>query len=334
MEIINGLRSYSGKKPLYLALGNFDGVHRGHQAVIRSAVHQARAAGGSSAALLFDPHPSILLRPQKQFCLLTEIADRVPLMAELGLDYLFVVPFTSRTASLPPENFICEVLLDRFKVSGVSIGVDYSFGRGGAGREELMQEYGKRLGFTVTVSPMERAGGTVISSSAIKRLLAKGAVDRAALLLNYYFFRKGKVISGYGRGKKMLYPTANLNPAPHLVWPGSGVYLTAVGSLGERLHFGVTNVGVKPTFQDDALSVETYIFDFAGELYGRELTLYFLERLRDTQSFPSASRLREQIREDIVRGRELAGSLFNGIGAFVEPARFIQPQNDPFYICF
>ena len=333
MEIINGLHSFSGKKPLYLALGNFDGVHRGHQAVIRSAVRQARAAGGSSAALLFDPHPSILLHPQKQFCLLTEIADRVPLMAELGLDYLFVVPFTTWMASLSPENFILEVLCHRFKVSGVSIGVDYSFGCGGAGSEELMQEYGKKLGFAVTVSPMEKAGSTVISSSEIKRLLAGGAVNRAALLLNYYFFRKGKVISGRGRGKKMLYPTANLNPSSHLVWPGSGVYLTAVGGLGKQLHFGVTNVGVKPTFQDDALSVETYILDFTGELYGREITLYFLERLRDTQSFSSASHLREQIGEDIARGRRLAKSLFEDIDAFVEPVRFIRPQ-DLFYICY
>ena len=271
MEIINGLHSFSGKKPLYLALGNFDGVHRGHQAVIRSAVRQARAAGGSSAALLFDPHPSILLHPQKQFCLLTEIDDRVPLMAELGLDYLFVVPFTTWMASLSPENFILEILCHRFKVSGVSIGVDYSFGCGGAGNEELMQEYGKKLGFAVTVSPMEKAGSTVISSSEIKRLLA-GERLTGGPSVELLFLRKGRS-SPAGPGKDAL-STANLIPVP--TWFGQAAALFNRGRRsGKQLHFGVTNVGVKPTFQDDALSVETYILDFTGGLYGREITLTF-----------------------------------------------------------
>lgn len=333
MEIIYGPGSRPAGTPLYLALGNFDGVHRGHQAVIRSAVRRARGSGGSSAVLLFDPHPSVLLQPQREFCLLTGIDERGALLAELGLDYLFVMPFTAATAALSPDSFVREILIRQFKVSGISIGDDYSFGSGGAGREELMEAYGRELGFTVTVSPMEEEGGIIISSSAVKRLLARGEVDRAALMLNYYFFRRGRVVPGQGRGKSMLYPTANLKPGADLVWPGRGVYLTAVGDPRGRIHFGVTNVGVKPTFGDEALTVETYILDYDGELYGREITLYFLERLRDTRSFSSPALLREQISADIARGRELAGSRHADIAAFIEPVRFLRPDSSSFYIC-
>lgn len=327
MKIIDGLDNRSIKSPLFLALGNFDGVHRGHQAVIQSAVRQARDRGGSAAALLFDPHPAVLLRPQKHFCLLTEIDDRATLMGRLGLDYLFVEPFTPATAATTADNFIREILLKRIKIDGLSIGLDYSFGRGGTGTGELLRQQGDKWGFSVTVSPMEEDGGTVISSSAIKKLLEEGAVDRAAALLNYYFFRRGKVVSGRGRGKKMLFPTANLDPGAGLAWPGSGVYLTVVGGLGEKIYFGVTNVGVKPTFGDRALSIETYIIDFGGEIYGREITLYFLERLRDTENFPSPAHLRSQIEKDIARSRRLALSRFGNIGDFVEPVRLINPPS-------
>ncbi|NMD42568.1 MAG: riboflavin biosynthesis protein RibF [Firmicutes bacterium] len=333
MKIIDLPNSRGIKKPLYLALGNFDGVHRGHQAVIGTAVRLARGDGGSAAALLFDPHPSVLLRPQKHFCLLTGIEERAALLEQLGLDCIFVVPFDARTAALPPEDFVRQVLLEQLQVSGVSIGFDYSFGCGGTGKEEQMQAYGRKMGFTVAVSPLERDSGGIISSSAVKKVLAEGAVKQVARLLNYYFFRRGEVVSGRGRGKKVLYPTANLKPDPGLAWPGGGVYLTAVGGLDGPIHFGLTNVGVKPTFGDDLLTVETYILDFTGELYGRSITLYFLERLRDTLNFASPALLREQIDLDITRGRELARTCYGSIDAFVEPVHFIRPSKELFYIC-
>lgn len=333
MKIIDGPDSRSVKKPLYLALGNFDGVHRGHQSVIRTAVGRARDCGGSAAALLFNPHPSVFLQRQNHFSLLTGIEERAALMAELGLDAIFVLPFNSETASLTPEEFVRGILLEQLQISGVSIGVDYSFGRGGAGKEELMQQYGEKMGFTVAVSPLERESGGVISSSSVKQLLDKGAVKEVALLLNYFFFRRGAVISGRGRGKKMLYPTANLQPDPDLAWPRRGVYLTAVGGLDGGIRFGLTNVGIKPTFGDDALTVETYILDFTGELYGREITLYFLDRLRDTISFASPEELRKQIDEDIVQGRALIGTCYGEIASFIEPVRLIRRLKELFYIC-
>ncbi len=328
MKTIYGLQGYAGEKALWLALGNFDGIHRGHQAVIHSAVARAQSGGGASGVLLFDPHPAMLLHPEKHFCLLTGIEERSALMDKLGVDYLFVEPFTAETAALSPEDFIYKILLHKFNVCGVSIGDDYSFGRGGLGREELMRRYGESLGFAVTVSPMKKAAGMVISTSAIKRLLEKGAVEQVNLLLNYYFHRRGKIVAGHGRGNKLLYPTANMVPTPGLLWPGRGVYLTAVGGLEKRAHFGLTCVGTNPTFKDRALSVETHILDYEGDLYGREITLYFLARLRDIRDFSSPAQLREQIGVDISRGRELAQRRFADIACFVEPACFICAPGD------
>ncbi len=325
MEIIYNMKDYSGEKGLYLALGNFDGIHRGHQAVIRSAVSGARACGALSGVLLFNPHPSMLLYPERQFCLLTGMEERSSLMAELGVDHLFVEPFNVETASLSPEAFVKKILLEKYKIKGVSIGDDYSFGRGASGRKAQMRNYGKNLGFEVTVCSIETALDQVISSSAIKKLLGEGEVEQASLLLNYYFHRRGKIVAGEGRGKMLLFPTANIVPAPHLVWPGGGVYLTAVGGLDGKVYFGLTNVGTKPTFNDGALTVETYIIDFEGDLYGREIVIYFLMRLRDTLNFSTTAFLREQICEDIRIGKELARKRFADIASFVEPVRFIRP---------
>lgn len=328
MEIIRSADSCFQKEGLYLALGNFDGIHRGHQAVIGSAVKKARSAGGAAAVLLFEPHPAMLLHPGRPFCLLTGMEERASLMAELGLDYLIVEPFTAEMASLSPEIFVRSILLQKFKISGVCIGDDYSFGKGGAGGEKLMRQYGQNMGFEVAVHPMEEAAGAAISSSAIKKLLEEGAVEQAALLLNYYFHRSGTVVAGHGRGEKLLYPTANMVPSPHLVWPGTGVYLTAVGGLEQPPRYGLTNVGTNPTFCDGELTVETHILDFCGNLYGREITLYFLMRLRDTRSFSSPLLLREQIGNDIDRGRKTARERFARIGRYVEPPRFIDPPGD------
>lgn len=328
MEIIRSADSCLEKEGLYLALGNFDGIHRGHQAVIGSAVRKARAAGGIAGVLLFEPHPSMLLNPGRRFCLLTGMEERASLMAELGLNYLIVEPFTAEMASLTPEIFVRSILLQKFRISGVCIGDDYSFGKKGAGGEGLMRQYGKSMGFEVVVRPMEEAAGTAISSSAIKKLLEEGAVERAALLLNYYFHRSGTVVSGHGRGEKLLYPTANIVPSPHLVWPGTGVYLTAVGGLERPPCYGLTNVGTNPTFRDSELSVETHILDYCGNLYGRDITLYFLTRLRDTRSFSSPLLLREQIGNDIDRGKKMARERFARIGRYVDPPRFIEPPGD------
>ncbi|HED24350.1 MAG TPA: hypothetical protein ENN91_04415, partial [Firmicutes bacterium] len=249
MEIVNGAERLPIRgQALYLALGNFDGVHRGHQLIIRKTVEAARIGGGISAALVFDPHPIIALHPEKPFVLLSELADRAEIMAELGLHYLIVEPFTAEISHLSPEHFVREYLLAKLGVQAVFTGSDYSFGQQGAGSAETMRYWGDKLGFTVDISPMLKYRGKEVSSSRIRTLLLSGAVNEAADLLNYFFFRTGKVIKGYGIGKEMVYPTANIAASPRLLWPGKGVYLTAVGNLNGGYLFGVTNVGSRPTF--------------------------------------------------------------------------------------
>ncbi|OPL10122.1 MAG: hypothetical protein AVO34_11980 [Firmicutes bacterium ML8_F2] len=306
MEIINGVeRLPVSGQALYLALGNFDGVHRGHQMIIRKTIEAAKKYGGISAALIFDPHPVISLHPERPFVLLSELADRAEIMSELGLQYLIVEPFTAEISHLSPEHFVLNYLLDKLHVKTVFTGSDYSFGKQGTGSAETMRYWGEKLGFTVDVSPMLKYRGREVSSSRVRTLLLSGAVKEAAELLNYYFFRTGKVIKGYGIGKQMVYPTANIAASPRLLWPGRGVYLTAVGNLNGGYLFGVTNVGSRPTFSRYDTSVETHILDFSGTIYNYSIRLLFIEKLRDTKTFSSPQQLKEQIRLDIEAGRKL-----------------------------
>ncbi|MDY6825792.1 MAG: bifunctional riboflavin kinase/FAD synthetase [Bacillota bacterium] len=306
MEIINGAEHLpvSGRA-LYLALGNFDGVHRGHQMIIRKTIEAAKTGGGISAALIFDPHPVIVLHPERPFALLSELADRAEIMSELGLQYLIVEPFTAEISHLSPEHFVLNYLLDKLGVKAVFTGSDYSFGKQGAGNAETMRYWGEKLGFSVDISSMLKYKGKEVSSSRIRTLLLSGAVKEAAELLNYYFFRTGKVIKGYGIGKQMIYPTANIAASPRLLWPGRGVYLTAVGNLNGGCLFGVTNVGSRPTFGHYDTSVETHILDFSGTIYNYSIRLSFLEKLRETKTFSSPQQLKEQISYDIEAGRKL-----------------------------
>ena len=307
MEIINGSdRLPCIDRPLFLALGNFDGIHRGHQSIIKATVNMAREEGGLSAVLILNPHPVIALQPDKQMALLTDIADRADIMRELGLDYLILETFTMELASYTPEQFILKILHEKLKVSGLFIGSNYRFGRNGSGCSETLINWGKKLGYSVQVSPIVRHKNRDVSSSLIRSLLLAGEVKEAADYLNYYFYRQGRVIKGCGIGKTLVYPTANIAVKKRLLWPAGGVYLTAVGNVDSGLKYGVTNVGARPTFDDFKESfAETHILGFNGDIYGREIRLCFLEKLRETKQFASAEELRKQIAIDIEESRSL-----------------------------
>ncbi len=307
MEIVNGSdRLPVLGKPLYLALGNFDGVHRGHQAIIKKAVEKATETGGVSAAYILNPHPVIALRPENQMSLLTDIVDRAEILAELGLDYLVVETFNEVFSQYTPDYFVRAILQNKLSVSGLFIGSNYRFGCRGAGSADTLLYWGEKLGFTLEITPMISYKNKLVSSSMIRSLIIAGAVNEAADYLNYYFYRHGRVVKGCGIGKKMVYPTANITASSRLLWPGDGVYLTAVGGVDEGLLFGLTNVGSRPTFNScGETAVETHILDFNKDIYGREIRLCFLEKLRDTRYFPSAKELKDQISRDIEEGREL-----------------------------
>jgi len=313
-------------RPLYLALGNFDGVHRGHQLIINRTVDMARQHGGVSAVLVFNPHPQALFKPDLPFPMLTDLSGKAELIDALGVDYLIVQKFNLQLASTSPELFVNNYLWEKLKVNGVIIGEDYSFGREGQGTPFTMRRLGKKYGFVVEICPLLEYNDRPASSSVIREMILSGAVSEASEMLNYYFFRYGQVIKGAGRGNRLLYPTANLKVSPGLLWPGKGVYLTAVEGATERVCFGVTNVGGAPTFQQETMAVETHILNFNGNLYGKTLKIYFLERLRGLISFNNPEDLKKQITRDILQANRIVDTehqLFRT--GFLEKADSITP---------
>lgn len=322
MISIQGLEQWRDPgRPLYLALGNFDGVHRGHQSIIKRTVDLSRQRGGVAAVLLFHPHPRSCLQPGTPFPLLTGLPEKAEIIAALEVDYLVVQPFNLEVAALPPELFVKRFLGEGLKVSGVIIGEDYTFGRGAGGGASTLLRLGDSYGFEVEICPLLVDKDDPVSSTAIRRLISSGELSRAAELLNYYFFRSGKVVAGAGRGGRLLYPTANLEVTGDLLWPGPGVYLTAVEGVAGEPVFGVTHVGGTPTFNRETVTVETYILDFCGDLYHRTIKLYFLERLRQIISFATPEKLKNQIDQDILRAGELAAGRYRSFrGSFLETA--------------
>lgn len=309
MEIISGsdlFRTATGViKPLYLALGNFDGVHRGHQQIISKTVQRAQENSGCSAAYILNPHPLLALDPGNGMALLTDIADRAQIFGELGLDYLVLEPFEGKLPCFSPQDFAKIILCERLGASGVFVGSNYHFGYRGAGSAETLSKLGSEFGFSVEQVAMVQAGGKTVSSSLVRELVKAGEVKAAAFYLNYYFFRYGRVVKGAGIGRLKLLPTANVVADPGFLWPGQGVYLTAVSGL-DNLYFGLSNVGAKPTFDSyNEKMVETHLLNFTGDLYGREIRIHFLEKIRETQRFASVEQLKAALVSDVERAKNL-----------------------------
>lgn len=311
MEIINGISKfreiYSGE--IVLALGNFDGVHLGHRAIIEDAIMAARDRNGRSAVLVFSPHPLSVLSPERSPALIITINDRIRLLGEAGIDYVIVHPFTREFAALTPTAFAGEILCGTLAVSGVVVGFDYTFGRYGSGSATDMQHLGRQLGFAVRVVEPVEVNGMPVGSTRIRTFLMMGRVKEAAAMLGYPFYLRGPVVCGDGRGRVLGYPTANVMTPCEVIQPGHGVYLTRVLlDSGSQAFWGVTNVGKRPTFCPGKPTVEVHLLDFAKNLYGQELTVQFLQKIRDEKAFSGPAELAEQIKKDILQARELIRS--------------------------
>ncbi len=297
----------------FVAIGVFDGVHLGHQAILREMVAQARAGGAVTTVITFDPHPDAVLRPSGAPPLLTTPAERERLIRALGVDEIAVLPFTPDLARLPARSFVDDLLWRRFRPSRVFVGYNFTFGHRGAGNPQLLAERGHRLGFDVQVFPPVKVAGEVVSSTLIRRYLARGEVERAARALGRPHRLPGRVVRGEGRGRALGFPTANLEVPAGLCRPGRGVYLVRVEGAGGGPGPlpGLANLGRRPTFRraDEAApdTLEVYLMDFSGDLYGRELTVEFLARLRGELVFPSAEALARQIAADVAEARRLLG---------------------------
>jgi riboflavin kinase/FMN adenylyltransferase len=280
-------------RPRDLAVGEFDGVHIGHREVIR----------GADTVLTFEPHPRAVVAPDSAPALLTSLAVKADLVADLGVRELVVIPFDGSFARQSAQEFIDRELVERLGARSVSVGENFRFGHKAQGDAALLQAQGA---FTARVAELVEMDGEIVSSTHIRGLVAAGEVDVAHRFLGAPFQMRGRVVHGDKRGRTLGYPTANLLPEPGLVVPGHGVYACRAQVGGEH-HLAAVNVGVRPTFETGrGLLVEAYLLDFEGDLYGRELRLDFLERLRGERRFDTVDGLVEQMGRDVLQARRIA----------------------------
>jgi riboflavin kinase/FMN adenylyltransferase len=284
-----------------VTVGNFDGVHLGHRSILARVCQRARELECQPVALTFDPHPAKVLKPETNLRLLTTPAQKVALLEAAGVSVV-VQPFTREFAAIPAREFVRDYFVERLKVREVVIGHDYRFGYKRQGSIELLQQMGQTLGFTVQVVWAVEVEDAVVSSSLIRAMLQLGKVTEANRLLGRTYGVAGRVVTGKGRGAKVLgVPTANLVSENDLL-PSCGIYAVWVIRDGERLP-GVANIGTCPTFENQELTLEVHLLDFNGDLYGEVLQVEFVARLRDEQRFPSIDELAAQIRSDMNEAR-------------------------------
>jgi riboflavin kinase/FMN adenylyltransferase len=284
----------------FLAIGNFDGVHRGHRAVIDTAISRAKREHRPALALTFEPHPRSFFRPAEPLFRLTPESAKLRLLAAAGLDGAVVMTFDAALASRSAEAFIGEILVGRLAIAGVVVGADFRFGKGRLGTPEFLQEEGAARGFAVEVVPPLLAGGRPVSSGAVRDALSAGEIAEANDLLGHAWFVEGKVVRGAGRGAGLGFPTANLALDPSCALK-HGIYAVRahVGEqVGERAYQAVASFGRRPQFDDGAAVFEVLLFDFEGDLYGKSLTAELVDFIRPERKFSSVEALQAQMKED------------------------------------
>jgi riboflavin kinase/FMN adenylyltransferase len=282
-----------------LAIGNFDGLHLGHQAILRATVERARESKAVATALTFDPPPLKVLRPESAPLRLSTNTQRIAQFRMLGVEAAVVLPFTMELARLAPEDFVEQLLVRDLRVAAILVGENFRFGHRQGGNVKLLRELGERLGFDVVIIPPVVFRGEIVSSTIIRREIAAGDVSHAGRLLGRPFVMTGEVVSGTGTGSKFTFPTLNLVPEQELL-PARGVYITRTCFPEDaRSYRSVTNIGMRPTFNGKALSVETHLLDFHGEIPAKRVEVRFWKRLREEKKFSGAEELREQIARDI-----------------------------------
>jgi riboflavin kinase/FMN adenylyltransferase len=307
MEVIWKAKNFGRpfKNPV-LTLGNFDGVHLGHQRIFQQVRRKAKEIGGEALAYTFAPHPVQLLKPGQEPFLLLSIAERIRLIGEAGMDVTICAPFTAEFASLTAEEFVRDILHGQIGVRHVYVGQNTSFGRGRTGSVSLLKEFGKRYGFAVEAVEAVEVKGTLVSSSRIRRLIRQGDIPGATEMLGRSPLLVGEVIHGFGRGSRKLgFPTANLKVEEVLV-PRPGIYAVWAVYEGQRF-LGVANLGWNPTFQDHKFSIEVHILNFDKEIYGQPLRVEFVERQRDEVTFRGPEELIAQIKKDVEQAKRILG---------------------------
>lgn len=285
------------------AIGNFDGVHRGHQALLAAAKERAAELGAPAGAILFEPHPRELFQPDQPHFRLTPLARKLELLEGFGLDLAVVLAFNAALAALPPQEFIARIIVGGLAARHIVIGYDFRFGKARAGDAETMRAAGAAAGFGVTVVSPVGAAGRLFSSGAVRAALAKGDVADAAELLGHWWRVSGKVTGGFRRGSGLGFPTANIALSPGIAL-AHGIYAVRVHVDG-KVYAGAAYLGTRPTFDDGAPMLEVFLLDFEGDLYGREIAVEFIDFVREDIKFASAEALKAQIAKDCAAARAL-----------------------------
>ncbi len=303
---------FEGAGGTAVTVGNFDGLHLGHQKILQSVREYARAHGQRAAVITFDPHPMRVLRPDRAPLMIQTLAQRLAGFEQMGLDAALVLRFDHALSLVSAEEFIERILVRGLHTGAILVGANFRFGHRGAGDVRLLGEFGKRNRFDVEVVPPVEVGGQIVSSTAIRGAVASGNVDTAIPLLGRAFSLTGEIREGAGRGRTILFPTLNLSPEQELL-PKLGVYATET-VVGGKLYSSVTNVGTRPTFNGAGITVESHLFGFSENLLKGAMEVRFHSRIRDERKFSGVDELRAQIARDIETGRKffseraLAGS--------------------------
>ena len=287
----------------FVTIGNFDGIHRGHQRIFQKLIDDAARHNRKTVVITFDPHPQKVLHPERRpFFLLTHLDEKLRLLERSGIDAVVLITFTLKFARTTAEDFVRTILWNKLRLSKLFIGYDYAFGKDKRGNAAFLKTIGAKLGFEVEEIIVVKENNTIASSTNIREAICEGNVKLAHTLLGRPYNVSGTVVKGYRRGTDIGIPTANIQSEK--VMPTRGVYAVIVEIEGIK-HRGVINIGYNPTFGNNQLSIEVHLFDFHEDIYNKHIEIFFIDRLRDEMKFDSAEKLVEQIRKDIGRARTI-----------------------------
>jgi riboflavin kinase/FMN adenylyltransferase len=298
MELEQELANMAPQRETLLTIGVFDGVHAGHRYLLEKLKQRAAEKNLLSVVVTFNPHPQSVLHPHNQLLWLSDVEDRIKSLQELGINMVAVLSFTSKVAQLSAQEFI-SLLKKHLRMRAIMVGPDFALGRGREGNIDLLRSLGREMKFSVEVIPPFTINGEVVRSTLIRQALAQGDMIRVERLMGHYFHLGGKVITSEKRGRVLGFPTANLDMTQQQALPGNGIYATITQVDGKQFP-SATNVGIRPTFGEGKKTVETHLLNYKGDLYGKEIRVEFVQKLRDEQRFPSSEELKAQMGKDIL----------------------------------
>lgn len=302
MKIFKSLEEITGIDETVIALGNFDGVHRGHQEIIRKTVNSARAAGLKSAVFSFSNHTTTLISGADSVRSIQYPHEKALMIESLGVDYLFDIPFTEDIMKMSPEDFVSEILVGRMRIREAYCGFNYRFGHKAAGNPEVLMHEGLKHGFGIHVQEAFKIDGIVASSTYIREKIAEGNMEECNRFLGREYYIGGEVISGNRLGRTIGFPTCNINADSGMAIPPNGVYITHC-TVGDKVYPAITNIGVKPTVGEFDRNIETHIFGFDREIYGEYIKVSFVKMMRPEMKFDSVELLRARIEKDCIEAK-------------------------------